>query len=219
MAAIERRQAVGLFVAAGAETEVKTGGKELGGEGGTAAETVDGPLLRGGEALPEAEEDIEGADAMDGEGMAMLLTQADHGDEDLFLQVHEVRAFGRIGREYGSVETALAHVDDLGERKEPLEARQMDVEIKGGLRCPPRVYAGSVERTLGGMGQTQRAVGRLQPAVGMQDSVLRQTDDGRAGNGVEAVGVKIEHGETGYGKEKNATETAEDVLRLSVWRL
>ena len=82
-----------------------------------------------------------------------------------------------------SVEAAFAHLHHFGQREQVGKGIEIVVEHEICVRCPPRMDAGGIERT----------VLRL-PQLRTAHDGLWQTHDALAGRGVEAVSVEIKEG-------------------------
>lgn len=85
MPPLRRCHLIALCVEIAAETEVEAGSEQLGGKGGLATETVDGPARGGPQFFMKAQKNVERLDAMNGDGKAGGLCELHLPNEPLFL--------------------------------------------------------------------------------------------------------------------------------------
>lgn len=146
MTARGRREGETVGMVTRSETEVETGRQQLAGQGGTTAETVDGPARGRTQTLVHAQQHIERPDAMDGDRQGIPLGQSDLPPEDFLLHAESCTP--------QAVQSALAYGNDsttLYKTLQPLEKR---LRIVAG---PPRMDAGGIKHT-----GTGRKVGGTQ---------------------------------------------------------
>ena len=179
VAAVGGRQGVALVVVLRAKTEVEAGVEQLACQGGLAAEAVDGPGAEGALLGVEAQQMVEGADAVDGDGQAGIAGHARLTEEEGFLHLD--------GGAAEQVDTAFADGDEAVAADEAVQAVEHGVEGGGvGRGGGPGVDAGRIE----GAADGTEGVGGKEKGVG-------QIDDGGAGRRGEVVGVEVEGGHGG----------------------
>lgn len=187
VAAVGRGEGVALLVATWAETEVKPCIEELASEGRTATEAVDGPALRRTKFLLEAQQMVEGADTVDGDGFAILFAQLHLSLEDTKLYIERSRrAIGAVA--LYTIDATLAKLHDLREREEPMQSFDVALKAEVGLSRPPRMDAYSIEGSI--IGPWQTAVG-VDPLISRKQHLLGQTDNACSRRCGETMGVEI----------------------------
>ena len=171
MATVGRGEGVGFLIASLAEAQVEARVQQLTGQGGAAAETVDGPFHGGLQLFVQSQHAVEGAHHVERHGQVEVLGQKQLPDEPFFLHFRCCSA--------QKVHAAFPQSHNLRvgqEGGESVEKRGCQLFVDG----PPGMDACGIERTRPWTKQG-----------GLFHPFLREVDDGLTGRGFEMVGVEV----------------------------
>lgn len=161
---------IALCVEMATETEVEAGSEQLGGKGGLATETVDGPARGGPQFFMKAQKNVERLDAMNGDGKAGGLCELHLPDKPLLLH-------GLVSASQ-TVDAAFSHRHHRGMTQQLLQALKKDMYI--GACRPPGMNAGRIEPA-----RLKREGGRTQQGI------FWQIDDSLVCWSMEVMGMEI----------------------------